>query len=550
MKLKLFLLTLFVIFSLLLGACGPQVVEETAEEAGEDVEEVVVTEETVEETEEAAEEVEETVETEEPAVYIDEDRVLHLSTNAAVLTLDQQATTSLVALFITKQMYEGLIYYNFEDEVIEPRIAETYEMSTDGLTWTFNLRDDVKFHNGETLTADDVVFSYNRAKEQPAGEINTASIETVTALDENTVEITLEKPVAVFLQHVSNIAIVNEKFVTEHNDDINTDVCGTGPYKADSVDLSLRIEASAFEDYYRGVANIRHITWDVVTDSAAASMALQSGDLDYLQIAFSQYRTMKDNEDLEVGFQPMRHSIYIGFNCSKPPFDNVLVRQAIAYLIDREAISMVTYEGLAVVDSLMLHPDLDGMPDYEVLEQYTYDYNPQKGLELLRQAGYDTSKPIDLGSIRTYAQSHYASKPTLIIQANLAVYGINLEIETMETNAFAAAFYDGDYTMACAAGAYGVDASAWQKVFGTGGASNAFFWGNEELDGLFEQGLSETDPEVRKDIYAEVMRILYEEVPATNMAHKTPPVAWRKDLNPLIRIDYPLIYEWNFLPVD
>jgi peptide/nickel transport system substrate-binding protein len=486
-----------------------------------------------------------------PAAFVDENRVLHLAVNAAIETMDAHATNNLNANWIIKQMYEGLIYYNYEDALIEPRIASSYEMSTDGLTWTFKLRDDVKFHSGDTLTASDVVFSYIRAIATPAMANYTTSIESVTAPDSSTVVIKLKNTVAPFLQYVSSIAIMNEKFVTGLAGSISTVENGTGPYKADSIDLALGVTALAFTDYYRGVANIRSIKWDVITDSSASSMALQAGDLDYLQIAYSQYSSLEADPNFTVGVVPQRHTIYVAFNSSKPPFDNVLVRQAISYIIDREAVAQVTFEGLADVDSLLMSPKLDGMPPYEELTPYMYGYDPQKGLALLREAGYDTTKPIDLGSIRTYPESHYASKPTLIIQADLAAYGIKLEIETMEVSAFVQALYGGDYTMACAAGAYGADASGYAPIFGsstigvTGG--NPFYWSDPEVDALFAQGVAETDPKARQTIYGNIMKILYEQAPGTGMAHKYTVVAWSKSLAPVLRMDYPMIYEWNFV---
>jgi peptide/nickel transport system substrate-binding protein len=191
------------------------------------------------------------------------------------------------------------------------------------------------------------------------------------------------------------------------------------------------------------------------------------------------------------------------------------------------------------------------MPDKKILEQYMYEYNPEKGLELLKQAGYDTTKEIDLGSIRTYPESHYASKPTQVIQANLAKYGIKLQIETMETNAFVEALYAGNYTMACCAGAYGADASGYGLIFGSEGigtvGGNPTYWSNAEVDELFKKGVSESDPAARKEIYGKIMEILYKEVPGTGMAHKYLPVAWAKNINAVLRMDYPMIYEWSYV---
>ena len=220
-------------------------------------------------------------------------------------------------------------------------------------------------------------------------------------------------------------------------------------------------------------------------------------------------------------------------------------------MIDRQAVAAVTFEGLADVDSLLMSPQLDGMPDKKVLEQYEYDYNPQKGLELLKQAGYDTTKEIDLGTIRTYPESHYASKPTQVIQADLAKYGIKLKIETMEVNAFVQALYGGDYTIACCAGAYGADASGYGLIFNSKGigtvGGNCTYWSNVEVDDLFQKGVSETNPDARKEIYGKIMKILYDEAPGTGMAHKYLPVAWSKNIDAVLRMDYPMIYEWKYV---
>lgn len=481
---------------------------------------------------------------------VDSARTLRLCVDAAIETLDPHGTNNLNALWILKQMYEGLIYFNYEDDIVEPRIAKSYEMSDDGLTWTFFLRDDVKFHNGEILDASDVVFSYERAIASPVMNVYTRAIESVTAVDDKTVKIKLKNQVAPFLQYVSEICIVNKKFVEENNNDLDAKICGTGPYKADSIDKNLGIVASAFEDYYNGVANIKNVRCDVITDSAVSAMAFEAGELDYLKISYSQYNEMKANPNVTVGFVPSCHTIYVSFNCSKPPFNNPLVRKAICYMIDREAVAKVTFEGLADVDSLLMSPKLNGMPDYSVLEKYMYEYDPEKGISLLKEAGYDTAKEIDLGTIRTYPESHYASKPTLVIQENLAKYGIKLEIETMEVNAFVEALYGGDFTMACCAGSYGADASGYYQVFGSHGigvvGGNPTFWSDPEVDELFEKGESETNPEERKRIYGRIMEILYEQAPGTGMAHRYQAVAWSKDLAPVLRMDYPLIYEWNF----
>lgn len=480
-------------------------------------------------------------------VIKDDSRILKLYVNQALPTLDPDNTTSLKSKWIIKQIYEGLIYFDYGTSKVTPRLSESYDMSKDGLTWTFHLRKNVKFHNGDSMKASDVVFSYNRAIADPAMASYIVGIDTVKASDDNTVVITLKSTVVAFLQNVSEIPIVNEKFVTANGGKIAAVTCGTGPYMTDSVDLAVKVTASAFKDYYGTAPNIKKINWDIITDSATAALAFESGNLDYSEIDYSRYKTYSTNKDIQLGVCPTRHSIYISFNVSKPPFDNVLVRQAICYLVDRNAVNLVTYEGQGEVDSLLMSGNLVGMPSKDVLKKYTYEYNPEKGLALLKQAGYDTTKEIDLGSIKTYPESHYASKPTLVIQEDLAKYNIKLKIETMEINAFANDLYARNYTMACAAGSYGYDVGGWLNVWGK---DNQFGWADKYYDEFYKQftaGISEIDPTKRQAIYADCMRILYEQAPGTNMSHKYLVVAWHNDLAPIMRTDYTLVSEWNWI---
>ncbi len=480
-------------------------------------------------------------------------RTVNLAVDTALNLLDPYVTNSINELGILKNFYEGLIYYNYDAATVEPRVATAWEQSEDGLVWTFTINTDIKFHNGQNVTVDDVVFSFERAMGEPIMSIYTAPIEKVEALDETTFQVTLKANSAVFLQYVSSIYILSKSFYDENNGDITKTICGTGPYKLDSVDMATGLTASAFADYYRGEASIKAIKWSVITDASATALALEAGDLDYLKIAHSQYATMSANDKLAVSLLPTTHTVWIAFNSSEGPFADPLVRQAIAYMIDREAISLACFEGLADVDSLVINRNAEGMPDYDkVLSKYTYDYNPEKGLELLAQAGYDTSKEIDLGELKSYADGHYITKACPVIQANLAQYGVKVAINAMETNAFVEDLYNGAYTMAMSGGSYGVDMSNYYQVWGSynigvfGG--NQHYWGNAEVDELFEKAAVENDTAKRQEMYGRIMEIMYEECPGTAVGHKYEAIAHTKDLTiPVLHVDgYQMVYEWSF----
>ena len=293
----------------------------------------------------------------------DDSRVLNLAANHTYQPLDPNTQNSLACKWVWYQVYEGLIYYNNEEHTIEPRVAESWTVSDDELTYTFTLRDGVKFHNGEPVTVEDVVFSFNRAKEGPCYTNHVAAIDTVKAVGDDKVEIKLKHTYAPFWQYLSEIYIMNKNFVNERNGDISDAACGTGPYKIVEADLAVAIKAEAFEDYYRGLAKIKKIVWNIISDSSSAAMALQSGDLDYLEIAWSQVALLEADENLVISPMQSLHTSYLAFNCQNEIFKDVRVRQGISYLLDREEIALMAFEGFAEVDSFVMHPNLAGMPD-------------------------------------------------------------------------------------------------------------------------------------------------------------------------------------------
>ncbi|MBE6969030.1 MAG: ABC transporter substrate-binding protein [Ruminococcaceae bacterium] len=472
------------------------------------------------------------------------DRTLNLASSNAIKTLDPHGTTNISDLDILKQVYEGLIY--LDNGEIAYRVAESHEVSDDMLTWTFKINPNAKFHNGEAVKASDVVFSYEHAKESSFMAAYTNGIGAVTALDDSTVEIKLDAPQAAFLVSLSEVMIISESFAKEN--DLLEAACGTGPYMIESVDLATAVKAVAYPEYYRGEAQIKSIQWNVIADNTAQYMALEAGDLDYLQIPHAQFGNAEKNEKLTTGVIPTYHTVSISYNVNKAPFDNVLVRKAISYMIDKEACAEACFEGYAVVDTLLVSTSVNGMPAFEDVAEYNYEYDPEKGLALLEEAGYDTSKPIDLGTLHTYPESLYISYATPVIQANLAQYGINIEIEAMEMAAYSALLLGGEVQFGMNGGAYGPDAANYAQLFTTGSAMNTYGgYSNARVDELFEQAAVEMDPEARQALHAEILKILYEECPGIGIGHKYNTVAWTDELVvPALRLDYQQYFDWGF----
>ena len=273
---------------------------------------------------------------------------LKLSVASEITSMDPYATTAAADFQITKQIYEGMFFLNSEME-LEPRVAESYSLSEDGMTYTFNLREGAKFHNGDKVKASDVVFSIERAITMPAMANRVASIESVTAVDDYTVEVKTVDVMAAALNQIAEIEIMSEKIVTEQGEDFgqtNVDA-GTGPYMLDTYDRSTKITLKAFEDYYRGAPAIKDATFSVMTDSSATLIAFESGDLDLITVPLSSWTMVSENPDYQTALTETTHISYISINIDKEPLDNQNLRKAIAYAINKDAIIIAAYEGLA-----------------------------------------------------------------------------------------------------------------------------------------------------------------------------------------------------------
>lgn len=283
------------------------------------------------------------------------DRIAHLAVNAEFNSLDPHNTTALISLEVLANVYEGLVFVDFDNggEVV-PKLAESYTVSDDGTVWTFKIRQGVKFHDGTDMTVEDVVYSFQRVMNPETSTVTkwANGIVDVKAEGTDTVVITLDNSRAAFLANISNLWIMSKAFVEGNGGDVAVKINGTGPYKAISADLATGVELAAFDGYWGEAPAIAGATYDVIKDAATQAMALEGGDLDFIMSSHALYSDFEAMDGVEVGLVPTYHSIYVCFNPNVEPFDDVRVRQAFAYLINNEETSIALFEGFAETDRL------------------------------------------------------------------------------------------------------------------------------------------------------------------------------------------------------
>lgn len=327
-------------------------------------------------------------------------------------------------------VYEGLTRIDNTGSV-QPALAKSWTVSDDGLTYTFTLNSGVKFHDGTDFDADDVVFSLNRARGEDSVNAQKGlfkTIASVQAVNPTTVQVTLTQPTGSLL---FNLGWGDAVMVApESADDNKTNPVGTGPFKLGKWVKGDRIELVKNNNYWGSAKVLDKATFKFIADPSAAFSALMAGDVD----AFPNFPAP---ENIPMFQSDPRFTVVIGstegetilsINNAKPPFDKLMVRQAIAHGINRQAIidGAMFGQGTPIGSHFAPHH-----PAYlDLTERYNYD--PAKAKKLLAQAGY----PDGFDATLTLPPPSYARRGGEIIAADLKKIGINLKIIPIEWGAW------------------------------------------------------------------------------------------------------------------
>jgi peptide/nickel transport system substrate-binding protein len=311
---------------------------------------------------------------------------------------------------------------NLPDGTIIPMLAEAYEVSEDGLTVTFHIRE-AKFHDGTDLDAADVVYSLNKNAESPLSKLSAVytNVASVEATDDRTVVVTLTNPSASFIQEMGMSAgyIVPEG--AHENYDLDTEMIGTGPYVFGEYRPDTSLTMTRFDDYWGELPYFENIDWRFVDDETAALNGLEAGEFDAVAAIVGEgvdrVPGFEENPDFQV-VQVSDEVSYMFLNVNKPEFQDDRVRQAIAHAIDRQPYIDAALAGYGVPTCLMAVPhSVPYNSDY-----CPYPYDPERSMALLEEAGM-SDLTIDFPFVTV------AYHPTVmeIMVAQLDAVGINVE---------------------------------------------------------------------------------------------------------------------------
>lgn len=437
-----------------------------------------------------------------------------------------------VSSMVYCQLYDTLVYFNYETMELEPCLAESWEQ-IDDLTIRFHLRDDVYFHNGEKLNASDVIYTLKRGKELPAKQFIWAPFDEINSkvVDDLTVDICSYEPFAPMLTYLSDNGtyIVSEKGVEDQGlEAFNRNPVGTGAFKINEWVPGEYCLLERNDEYWNGTPYYKYMKFVFMADATARTLALQTGDIDVCPDPV--LTSLQDLED--AGFTVVTCndmiSTNIVFNCQDPILSNKLVRKAMQYALDIETIGDIAFSGTGRPADSFFPYYIPGRTDATGDLVYTQDV--EKAKELLAEAGYSDGFTVQVWTNENQNRISICE----MIQNAWADIGITAEVTVMEHPAMIAAYSNGEHQIVVngfSAGAPDGDFvhdSFYSTVdFGT----NYCGYRNEEWDRIMDEARTLIGDEAgREALYAQAIDILREDLPSIAVRYSEVQIAHRGDL--------------------
>ncbi|WP_062204021.1 ABC transporter substrate-binding protein [Demequina salsinemoris] len=425
--------------------------------------------------------------------------------------------------YVASIVQEGLLTVD-ADGALQPGLAESWEQ-TDDVTYVFELRDDAYFQDGNPVTAEDVVFSLDMARDETASPglaYYMTNIDTVEQTGDNEVTITLAEPDAAFAGNMTTAgaAFITEKSFWEENDgDVGTSdslLMGSGPYEVTEFVPDDHATFERVDTWWGDLPSVKEIRIDFVSDESTRLLAAQSGDVDIaFNVPFSQAEQWESIEDMRVLYENDLSYVGLYFNLDVAPFDDPKVREAIAHAVNREAYVDTLLDGHGEVATAIMTPEsltsvysadeareiLGGIPQY--------DYDLDAAAEALAESDYPDGFDAEILTPNTGPQLGTAAQA---LSQDLATIGINLTVTEVPIEEWLASLDPSS--------GYGLNYMWYFSTLGDPaeipsyliGADNPAAYDNEEILDLLSQVGAETDPATRIDLLVEAETLQAEDV--------------------------------------
>ena len=421
---------------------------------------------------------------------------------ADVTSLDPHQGKETPAVQVNTQIFDTLVTVDPETNEVVPQIAESWEQ-TDDQTYVFKIREGIKFHDGSDLTAEDVKFSLDRARNSAAVSYIVNFIEEVTVDDDHTVTVKTTAPYAPTLRNLAIpfAAIVPKAVVEADENAFIQNPVGSGPYKFVEWNHGDHVTLKAFDDYYAGKPETENLIMKVIPETSQRTIALETGEVDLAyDLAVNDIPKVNSDDKLTVYEIPSLTCWYVSMNMNKKPFDNPKVREAMSMAIDRQTIIDTINAGSGQTADAIIAPAVFGYYSTGVKE-----YNPTKAKELLAEAGY----PNGFSTTLWVNDNQSRIEMCQAMQAMLLEVGVQCNLEVLEFGSFISRTTAGDHDLAYfgwTTSSGDADYSYYSLEHSTqqGAAGNRSFLADPDVDKLLEEARSNTNEEERKELYKEL----------------------------------------------
>ncbi len=457
-------------------------------------------------------------------------------------TLDPQLNSASDGSNYIKHLFEGLMKYGWNGEGIVEGAAESYEMNEDGTVYTFHIREDAKWSDGQDLTAEDFEYTFKRLVDPATaapyatdmgqylkngyaiatGEMSVDEL-GVKVIDSKTIELTLENPCSFFLEVMAFPCYYPvRKDIVEANGDTWTTapetLIGNGAYVLESYSMDEEIVMVPNTNYYDAdKLACQRICFKLITDPNAKLAAMRAGELDWCDdYPTEELDTLKAEGLFYI--EPQLGTYYVNLNNTVAPFDDVRVRKAFLLAIDPTYLSETVTQGTYLPATNFVGPGFlqeDGSEFYEeytVIDRSDYEANVAEAQALLAEAGYPNGEGFPTVSYCTNVSGVHLPTAEALAYMWKENLGVTVEIEQMEWNVFLAARRNGEHTMARDGWVADFsDPSNLLNLFDSGSGNNSTFYSNPEYDELLAKAAATTDMAEHYDLLHQAEQLAFEE---------------------------------------
>ncbi len=418
-------------------------------------------------------------------------------------SLDPDYMTAAGTKEIMFNVFEGLVKPDPDGEII-PAVAKEVSKSDDGLSYSFTLREDVKFHNGDPVEMEDVVYSIERRwkEDDSAAHLDALNVISQIETDGDTLTISLSEPSNEFLAYLMNCYILPADYDKQAEAPV-----GTGPYQFVSRSVQDSLVLKRFDDYWGTPANIENVTLKVLENAEGLILGLQSGALDLVAHLSSDQTAQLDSGDfhIETGSMYLLQALYL--NNAEKPFDDVRVRQALCYAVDKQAVIDLAFDGYGIPTGTSMFPSFGKYYDESLTDYYTYD--PEKAKSLLAEAGYPDGFDMTITVPSNYTP--HVNTATVLVEL-LREVGVNASIEPIDWGTWMERVYHNREFQTTVTGVSSDNMTARKLLerFGSWVGNNFVNYNNADYDEILKKALAAADDAEQTELYRALERNLTE----------------------------------------